>query len=184
MKKIILGDTEIKRRLDVLTKLYQINYDYQNQKEQRMWLFFSLFMTILLATIGWLLSETRLSRSPWKVLLLFTIMLLFTALAFYYIWNQNWLKAWSVERDYRMLAKLKQFDSDLKPTYHEIVDAAYPPKDDPVYDQKCRIFCTHGKSGVIILSIMSAVILFELATIFVYILKLSLFTWCWLFRGQ
>lgn len=38
-----MGKDEIDRKLGVLLKLYEVNYDYQNQKEQMIWLGSSVY---------------------------------------------------------------------------------------------------------------------------------------------
>ena len=165
MESNSLPDKEIDRRLSVLMKLYEVNYDYQNQKEQRLWLLFSAYITILLAAVGWAISNESVLNSRWGMLALTSILLLFSLFAIAYITHQNWLKAWSVERDYRMLEKMRLFDSQTKPTYDQILNAAYPPANDPINRQKGRIFVENGLSGVIILIILILISLVQMSLI-------------------
>jgi hypothetical protein len=171
-------DKEIDRRLGVLMKLYEINYDYQNQKEQRLWLLFSAYITILLAAVGWVVSSQNLVNSPWNLVVVMSVLLFFTLFAMVYIAHQNWLKAWSVERDYRMLKKIRLFDTDRKPTYDEILIAAYPPRGDPIDRQKSRIFAEHGLSGVIIIVLLGIIALAQISLILIILGRnLCYFSW-------
>ncbi len=164
------GSGEADRRMDVLLKLYEVNYDYQNQKEQRLWLFFSIYITILLAAIGWILANPDTVKSFWGTLAFGGVVLLFSISGIVYMLHQNWLKAWSVERDYRLEAMIKRFDAPSKPSYKAIVLAAYPAKADPARRSKCRIFFSNGWSGVILVFVMLLIALGIVSVLIVYVL--------------
>lgn len=146
--------TEKDRRLSVLMKLYEVNYDYQNQKEQRLSLIFQIYITILIAAIGWAISTNQIAQTKYGIVVFGSSLLVFTLFTIIYIAYQNWLKAWSVAREYRMLEVIKRFGKEPMPGYHRIVAAAYPPKGDPIQKQKCCIFFRDGRSGVIVISIL------------------------------
>jgi hypothetical protein len=140
--------------VELILKLYETNYDYQNKKEEKVWLASSVYLSFSVAVMVWLLSiagtDTPISfgKVPFMIL-----MACLSGAAIVFVYDQNWNKAWSVRREYRLIDRLKRLDFKEKPTYRRTVNAAYP-RTRLRFWLKCHISWKHGRSGIFILIAM------------------------------
>jgi succinate dehydrogenase hydrophobic anchor subunit len=145
---------EVDRKLEVLMKLHEVNYDYQNQKDQMVWLGSSVYLSFSAAAVVWFLSKPEILSGHSRKLVFDVLMFFLSVVAFIFVCFHNWNKAWSVERDYFLKDKIKTFDTGEIPSYKQIVDAAYPNWK-PSCRQKWYLSWKNGKSGILILAVMA-----------------------------
>jgi hypothetical protein len=140
---------EVDKKLDTLLKLYEINFNYQTQKEQLVWLASSVDFTFLIVALGWLLTNRTIRSSCLGVALFDALVLVVSGAACLFVWYQNWYKSWAAERDSRLLAELKKFDDSRKPSYEQIVKAA-SPGETPCFQQKLSYIRKYGQAGRVV----------------------------------
>jgi hypothetical protein len=137
---------EVNMRQDALLKIYEINYNYQIQKEQLVWLASSVDFTFLVVAIAWLFANRAAGFGCLQALLFDVVVILVSGAACWFVWYQNYLKSWAAERDSRILVVLKRFDGTSKPSYEQIIVAAYP-RETPTYDEKREYIRRYGPAG-------------------------------------
>jgi hypothetical protein len=153
-----MAKQEVDRKLDVLMKLYEVNFNYQAQKEQMVWFGSTLYFSFSIGAIVWLFANPGMFQGCCRKVGFDILLLFLSALPFWFVLNQNWNKSWAVQRNYFLSDRLAKFDLDYKPSYQRIVLAAYPDKKPSLCD-KWHLSWKYGLAGMILLILMLALFL-------------------------
>jgi len=108
----------VSEKLDMFLKLYELNEDYHDKKEQMVWLGATLYLSFVVASCGWLLGHDSLCTGFWPYLVGFLCVIF--GLTCWYVYQQAWHKARTNARSAKMNAVMLQFTEKSSPTFEAI----------------------------------------------------------------
>jgi hypothetical protein len=154
------------KEMNELSKyFYDIYYRYEGAKENLFWVGFALYFTFSGVVIKWLLENYKIHclSGPIPQLATASLTLVFI-FAFWFVGLQNWYKAKSAQTSDELVhlltkeSKVEGFRADEKLQIYNAITHLNRKHKAGEYENMDRsflhLFCTKGKSGIIVLILM------------------------------
>jgi Zn-dependent protease with chaperone function len=105
-------------KFNFFQKMFELNDDYHNKKEQMIWLATTVYLGFVVVSAKWFSENALLWKSYWLWVVGFVIVVFL--FASWFIWEQIKLKARSADLTGKMQAFLPRFDDSDRLSFSEI----------------------------------------------------------------
>ena len=113
-------------KLELFERLYQLNDDYHNKKEQMIWLGTTVFLGFTIASAKWIV-DSKAILLPYR-LYIATFLSIVALLAFVFVYLQNRYKCQSADVTGKMNALIGRFDKEKTLSFAAIEQASKSPR--------------------------------------------------------